>query len=180
MSYIDAQRRGLLAAAAAVPKDRWMEAPAPGKWSVSEVLEHLRKGEEGVVRLVFKLGKEARRSGTAREETDTSSMLRSLDHMLGGRGVMDRTERREAPDMVRPAGPVEPQTVIDGLTRTREDLHKAAALVDGLALEDLRWTHAALGELNLYQYMLFIGQHEARHTHQIAEIAEAFGARSFT
>lgn len=171
-TYLDAQRAAVLAASATVPVDRWTEKPTDGAWSVSEVLEHLRKSEEGVVRLVFKLGKRARASG-ARSETETSSVLGSLDDFLGGRGVIDRTVRREAPDMVRPGGPVDPQQVVDGLTRTRDDLYKAIALVDGIALEDLHWIHPALGDLNLYQYILFVGQHEARHALQLEEIGHA-------
>jgi hypothetical protein len=48
--------------------------------------------------------------------------------------------------------------------------------VDGLALGALRWAHPALGELDLYQYILFIGQHEARHARQIVEIGELLEA----
>lgn len=176
MTYLDAQRAAVFAAAGAVKVDRWTETAADGAWSVTEVLEHLRKSEEGIVRLVFKLGKQARASGTVRAETETSSMLSSLDQMFGGRGVIDRAIRREAPEMVRPSAPVEPQSVVDGLSRTREDLCKAIGLVDGLALEDMRWTHPLFGELNLYQYILFVGQHEARHALQIAEIGQALNA----
>ena len=170
-TYLDAQRAAVLAASATVPTDRWMEKPSESAWSVSEVLEHLRKSEEGVVRLIFKLGKQARATG-ARSETETSSVLGSLNGFLGGRGVIDRTVRREAPEMVRP-GPVVPQQVVDGLNRTRDDLYKAIALVDGIALGDLHWIHPALGDLNLYQYILFVGQHEARHAMQVEEIGHA-------
>src|SRR5947208_16912540 len=112
-TYLDAQRAAVLAASATVPVDRWTEKPTDGAWSVSEVLEHLRKSEEGIVRLVFKLGKQARATeGGGRLETETSSVLRSLDHMLGGRGIIDRTLRREAPEMVRPSGSVEPRSVV--------------------------------------------------------------------
>ena len=176
MTYLDAQRAGVMAAAGAIAVERWTEKPAPTAWSVVEVLEHLRKGEEAVVRLSFKLGKQAVASGNARRETETSSLLGSLDHMMGGRGVIDRTLRREAPPETRPGEVVEPQTVVNGLARTREDLYKAVTLVDGLALGDLRWTHPVLGDLDLYQYILFIGQHEARHALQIGEIGTALEA----
>ena len=176
MTYLDAQRAGVMAAAGAVPVERWTDKPAPEAWSVAEVLEHLRRGEEGLVRLAFKLGKGALASGTARRETETSSLLGALDHLMDGRGVIDRSYRRVAPPETRPDGPIDPQSVVNGLSRTREDLYKAVALVDGLALGDLRWTHPVLGTLDLYQYILFVGQHEARHAQQIAEIATALEA----
>ena len=176
MTYLDAQRAAVMAAAGAIPVERWVDKPAAESWSVTEVLEHLRKGEEGLVRLVFKLGKNALASGNARRETETSSLLGALDHLMDGRGVIDRSYRREAPPSTRPDGPLEPQVVVDGLTRTREDLYKAVTLVDGLALGDLKWTHSLLGTLDLYQYILFVGQHEARHAQQITEIGTALEA----
>ena len=176
MTYLDAQRAAVMAAAGAVPVERWTEQPASGRWSVTQVLEHLRRGEEGVVRLVFKLGKSARASGSAREETETSSLLGALDHMFGGRGIIDRAVRREAPPELRPDQSPEPQAVVDGLAKTRQDLYSAVSLVDGLALGDLRWSHPLLGDLNLYQYILFVGQHEARHALQITEIGDALAA----
>jgi hypothetical protein len=96
-----------------------------------------------------------------------------LDHMFGGRGVIDRAVRREAPEPVRPGESLEPETVVAGLHRTREDLYKAVALLDGLALGDIHWSHPLFGDLDLYQYILFIGQHEARHAMQIADVGRA-------
>jgi hypothetical protein len=122
MTYLDAQRAGVMAAAGGVAVERWMERPAPGAWSVTEVLEHLRRSEEGVVRLVFKLGKQERASSSPRLETETSSVLGALDHMFGGRGIIDRTMRREAPPGFRPDGAVDPTTIVNGLARTRADL----------------------------------------------------------
>ena len=175
-TYLDAQRASVLAAAGMVPIEQWGDRPAGGAWTVAQVLEHLRLSEAGVVRLAFKLGKPARAAG-ARAETSTASMLGSLDHLFGGHGIMDRSLRREAPEQVCPGYTVDAHSVVGGLTRTRDDLYAAVALVDGLALEDLRWTHAILGELNLYQWILFLGQHEARHAMQVAEIGRALATR---
>jgi len=173
VTYLEEQRASLLAAADRIPRREWMKSPAPGAWSVSEVLEHLRLSEEAVARLVTKLGNEARVSGRIPAETQTSSLLSSLDQLLAGRGVVDRTVRREAPETVRPGGPVAEHVVLEGLSRSRIELLKAIAAVDGLALEHLRWTSAVLGDLHLYQYILFVGQHEARHTMQLEDMAPA-------
>jgi hypothetical protein len=37
-----------------------------------------------------------------------------------------------------------------------------------------------LGEINLYQWILFVGSHEVRHTAQVREIADDFKANSNT
>ncbi|MEA2712972.1 MAG: hypothetical protein QOK27_933, partial [Gemmatimonadales bacterium] len=38
------------------------------------------------------------------------------------------------------------------------------------ALGGLTFSHPLLGSLDLYQWILFVGQHEARHAAQIAEL----------
>jgi hypothetical protein len=42
---------------------------------------------------------------------------------------------------------------------------------DGLALAEVVHVHPRLGSLNLYQWGVWVGGHEARHTEQIREIA---------
>ena len=170
VSCLEAERARLLAAADGVPRERWRESPSERRWSTAEVLEHLRLSEDRIARLVWKLGKQARRDGHVPLETSTSSMLASLDHVLDGRGIVDRSVPRIAPEFVRPAGDIDVEAVVRGLAESRAALLGGIALVDGLALEQMRWMHPALGELNLYQYILFVAQHEARHAMQVAEI----------
>ncbi len=38
---------------------------------------------------------------------------------------------------------------------------------DGLSLGEIKHTHPVLGELDLYQWLIFLGQHESRHKKQI-------------
>ena len=54
-------------------------------------------------------------------------------------------------------------------------MHDAIRAADGLALGSIHQTHARLGELDLYGWILFVAEHEARHAQQAAEIAEQFG-----
>ncbi|MDB4881091.1 MAG: hypothetical protein JWL60_2537, partial [Gemmatimonadetes bacterium] len=56
------------------------------------------------------------------------------------------------------------------LAGSRSELHAAIAAADGLALQTVRHAHPRLGEIDLYQWLLFIGQHEARHVPQVVEI----------
>src|SRR3954470_6729445 len=61
--YVDAQRSALLAAAEALPRERWTERPAPDRWSMTELFEHLYKVEHGCARVIAKGATEARASG---------------------------------------------------------------------------------------------------------------------
>ena len=56
---------------------------------------------------------------------------------------------------------------LEGLESSREALRAAVVSADGLSLGEIKHTHAILGELDLYQWLIFVGQHEARHRKQI-------------
>ena len=55
-------------------------------------------------------------------------------------------------------------------------LRAALADADGLALGMITHVHPVLGEIDLYQWILFVGQHEARHVAQITEVVSAASA----
>jgi hypothetical protein len=92
-------------------------------------------------------------------------MMRSLDWFP----IIDGA-KRQAPEIVVPRAEARAPEVHDALRRSRADLHAALRLGDGLALAEVTATHPALGVINVYQWVLFIGQHEARHARQVAEI----------
>ena len=169
--HVDAQRSALLAAASAVPRERWTERPGPDQWSLVELLEHLYKVEHGCARLIAKEAASARAAGHPME-TDTRSVLGTLDAFA----LRDRTERRKAPERVAPGGGWTPDQACDQLSASRAELHDAIRVADGLALGGIHQTHARLGELDLYGWILFVGEHEARHTQQAAAIAAQLGA----
>lgn len=55
-------------------------------------------------------------------------------------------------------------------------LRAALAEADGLALGTITHVHPVLGEIDLYQWILFVGQHEERHIGQIVEVVSAASA----
>jgi hypothetical protein len=75
-----------------------------------------------------------------------------------------------APDTVAPRGDRTAAQALAALAVSREALLAAIRTGNGLALGELTFVHPLLGSLDLYQWILFVGQHEARHAEQIAEI----------
>jgi hypothetical protein len=57
------------------------------------------------------------------------------------------------------------------LQQSREKLRAALIGGEGLALSEVKHEHRALGVIDLYQWAIFVGAHEARHTAQVREIA---------
>jgi uncharacterized damage-inducible protein DinB len=100
----------------------------------------------------------------------TESMMQSLDWYP----IIDGP-KREAPEIVVPRGDPQAREVHEALRQSRADLHAALRTGDRLALGEVTATHPVLGVINVYQWVLFIGQHETRHTRQVAEIVRQLG-----
>jgi uncharacterized damage-inducible protein DinB len=169
--YVDAQRSALLSAASTLPAERWTEHPASGRWSIAELFEHLYKVEHSCARVIARGVADARAAGHPME-TDDHSVLGTLDQF----GLRDRAQRREVPERVAPTGTWTAAEAREKLEASRAELHEAIRAGDGLALGTVYQTHARLGELDLYRWILFVGEHEARHAQQAAEIVEQLGA----
>jgi hypothetical protein len=171
LRYTELQRDGLLAAVATVPETARDQRPGPGHWSVAEVLEHLCIVEQGVSRLITRRIERAREAGLG-PETETGSLLHCLDRFP----LLDRSATMPAPELVRPPGSLNAAAALEGLERSRHALRAAIATGDGLALGTVTGPHPLLGPLTLYQWVLFVGQHECRHAMQIRDIARHFAA----
>lgn len=159
-------RRTLLDVASTVPAERWQTRPGEGAWSVSEVLEHLYRVERGAAAVLTKRIAKAREAGHP-EEAETSSVLGTLDQFR----VSDLDRRLVAPELVRPTENPDRTTAERLLAESRAALDAAIASGDGLALGTIRHTHLRFGELDLYQWLLFVAEHEKRHTAQLREVA---------
>ena len=171
VKYVDGQRAALLEAVSSVPDDRWTERPKPNQWSVSELCEHLYMVERSCARVIGKCAAEARAKDHP-PETETSSVLGAMDAFR----VADRSRKLEVPDRVKPTGGWSRERALEALGASRAELSAAIGVADGLALSTVRFTHLRFGELDLYQWILFIGQHEARHLSQANEIVEQLAA----
>ncbi|HEX3083390.1 MAG TPA: DinB family protein, partial [Pyrinomonadaceae bacterium] len=92
--------------------------------------------------------------------------------------ILDRTTKVQAPEMIRPRSEVDAETAWADLEQAREKLRAAFLTGDGLALDQVIQPHPVLGPINMYQWVLFNGSHEARHTLQIREIAAELGSEA--
>ena len=168
VDYATAQRTALLGAVSTVPEPLRDARINTETWSIAEVLEHLHRVEHGIARLLV-LTIERRRPAGISEERETGSLLNSLDAY----DLTRRDRRLMAPDPVAPRGTYTAAQGLAALSRSRKALLAAIRSGDGLALGELTFAHPLLGSLHLYQWILFVGQHEARHAAQIAEIGRA-------
>src|SRR6266516_2097768 len=173
INYLDTERDALREAVERVPPELRDKQPGPDRWSVAQVLQHLGIIEKRIGLGMAKWVTDARTGGLG-SETETSSVMNSLPHQL----ITDRSQRRNAPEEVRPKGNIDARAAWVTLQGSREALRASFLAGDGLALSQVIQPHPVLGPINLYQWMLFVGSHEMRHTAQVIEIAEQLNADS--
>ncbi len=171
VEVLERERAAVLESAASLPRAQWSRRPAADRWSVCEVAVHLYRVEQGVARMIAKRAAQARAAGHP-PERETGSVLGALD----GRHVADRTPALVAPALVNPDDPPDADGAMRILAESRSALLESISSADGLALGAIRHTHPVLGEIDLYQWILFVAQHEARHRAQLDEIVQQFAA----
>ena len=162
--HLDRNRGELQRALEDVPLEHHQTQP-DGAWSVVNVLEHLAMVEGGIATLFRKKIDEARAAGLG-AESDESSVLENLQ--FGN--VLDRTRKIQGADAVRPVSGIDTAAAWKTLGETRAQLRTVIMSADGMALGTISHPHRAFGLLNVYQWLLFLGDHEARHAAQIREI----------
>ena len=147
--------------------------PAPDRWTIAENVEHLSIVNSGFLRLTFKLLKKA--------EADPKPVIPDLALLpitMTDEGKL-KPGKLSAPETVCPQGGV---SVAEALAKNQSVINELFNLKSRLALVDLSeqtWNHPALGQLNLYQWLLLLAEHEDRHRLQIEEVkaSDAFPAR---
>jgi hypothetical protein len=162
MDYVEEKRTELLKSFADVSGDRLCRRATEDGWSVAEILEHLRMVEAGVARLITKRVGQAREAGLG-EEKSTAPVLPTFDQ----HGARLENAVLHSPATVVPRANIDINEAVEGLESSREALRAAAVSADGLAIGEIKHTHPVLGELDLYQWLIFVGQHEGRHRKQI-------------
>ena len=162
MNYVEERRKELLQSFAGIPGDRLCRRATAEGWSVAEILEHLRMVEAGVARLITKRVGQAREAGLG-EERSTDSVLPSFEQHSAS---LDNAVM-QAPATVHPRPNIDINEAVEGLESSREALRAAAMSGNGLSIGEIKHTHPILGELDLYQWLIFVGQHEGRHKKQI-------------
>lgn len=148
---------------AATPDELWAKRPAPERWSVSEIVEHLGAAEPFLFGLLQQ---------TLAAPVDANWALvegsLSTDQFLGM--LQNRSQKFQAPEPIQPKG---------GLTRA-EALAKFAG-ARAVTAEFVRRTteplakHVAalpVGKMTAHQLLVMIGGHNLRHNAQIREALE--------
>ena len=168
IALLDRERAGFLAQVSLVPAARQAERPRPDRWSVAEIVEHVARIDTGVVKV---LAVKSVEPVTATPE----ELARAGMTPARAARIRDREERVEAPDRVRPSGTLTPDSALALLTQARAALREAVLAADPAVLESRMHPHVLIGPLTLRAWVEFAAHHDARHTQQVAEVADDLG-----
>ena len=153
-------RDNFLKSIAGLSEKQWTFKPAPDRWSVAEVAEHITVSEGAIFGLVQT---KVMQSPAAPEKR---AQVAGKDEMILQK-VPDRSHKAQAPEFLKPTGrwPTEAE-----LAKTFEERRAATIEYIRTTNDDLRdhfFDHPVFGTLDGYQWLLLISTHSARHTAQI-------------
>jgi DinB superfamily len=168
LEYFDQTRRRVLEVTTGLSGAQWRFKPAPDRWSIAEILEHMVIVQERVL-------------GPIREQlAQAPAPPPDRDNSLLGRIVLekipDRSIRVQGPEILNPAGRWSPPEALDRLARNYRRLAefvKSTPDLRGHILESapLRIvTDGAFTTMDGYQWALTAAAHDQRHVGQMLEV----------
>jgi hypothetical protein len=158
-----ATRDNFLQSIAGLSQAQWTFKPAPDRWSVAEVAEHITISESTLFGLVQK------QIMTSPATPDKREQVKGKDDLILQK-VPDRSHKVQAPEFLRPTG----RWATEGdLTKAFEESRKTTMDYVRSTDDHLRdhfFDHPMLGTMDGYEWLLLISAHSARHTAQIEEV----------
>jgi DinB superfamily len=142
--------------------------PAPDRWSVAECLEHISNTE---VALFGYIANKVLATPAATDEAKQKAAGKDNSVM---KMVTDRTARFQAPAEIRPSGKYATREAVlqafaDGRKKTLEFVKTTQQDLRGHVLK------GAVGEMDGYQWLLYLSGHTRRHLAQIKEVMASPG-----
>jgi uncharacterized damage-inducible protein DinB len=135
--------------------------PAPNRWSIAEIVEHIIAVEARVTRAITK--------SITQPPTGELPNLGHKDAALW-KMVPNRTRTLDAPEFVRPTGRFTATTeASEHLTATRARTIHFAKTTEA-DLRAYQMPHMAFGDLDFHQWLIVLSLHGTRHAAQIEEI----------
>lgn len=137
--------------------------PAPDKWSIGEILDHLSLAEQSISRTLSKILQVAAGRGLIHEADAAEAVPHRID-------LETYNQAATAPDSVRPSPGRSLEQLLSSLRESRARLLEVASRVDGRMVARVTIRHFQLGELDFYQWLALEAAHESKHLAQICRI----------
>ena len=160
LQYLETTKKGVLEAMKGLSEAQWNFKPAPDRWSVAQVTEHIAAAEDFLRMLAKEKVMLAPAGEAGRDVSKTDETVMAM--------VPDRTHKAQAPEPLVPTNRFgSPEGSIKHFVASRvttEDFLKSTAGMRDHVME------SPMGKLDAYEFVLLVAAHSERHTKQINEV----------
>ena len=163
LKSLQATHDAFLQSIAGLSEKQWRFKPAPDRWSVAEVSEHIAVSESTIFGLV------QTKFMTSPADPSKRTEVVGKDEIILTK-VPDRSHKVQAPEILKPTNRWATEADV---IKAFEESRKATMDYVRTTNDDLRdhfGPHPVLGPLDCYQWILLISAHSERHTKQIEEV----------
>jgi uncharacterized damage-inducible protein DinB len=163
VKYLHDSQKQLLDSISGLSEAQWKFKPAPDRWSVGEVAEHIYLAES----LLFA---QAEAAIAAKPNPEWAEKTKGKTELLE-RVMVQRVGRAQAPESIVPTGKLTRDELIEKFKAVRASTVKFAETTE-LPLKGHTTEHPfpVFNTLNAYQWVIYIPLHNIRHNQQIDEV----------
>ena len=166
LTSIEESRKEFLAAIDGVTERQWKWKPAPDRWSVGEVAEHIVLAEAAL----FGNVKKAMSSPINPDwEENTKGKTATLEAVLA-----PRLGKAKSPEAIAPKGEMTATEVRARFEKQRAEIVKFAMETEA-PIKQYTVNNPFFGPLNGHQWLIYAPLHTMRHDKQIAEVKATAG-----
>jgi hypothetical protein len=161
LQYLDSTKANLLEATKGLSDAQWNFKPAPDRWSVAQVMEHIAVSEDFIRDNLVK--EKVMVSPQGEPDRDVKKIDEAVVMM-----IPDRTHKVQAQAPVLPRNRFgSPQESLKHFLESRAMTEKYLKTTAGLRDHVM---DGPVGNMDGYEFILFIAAHSERHTKQIEEV----------
>jgi hypothetical protein len=168
LAHLDQTQKAFLASIQGLSDAQWKWKPAPDKWSVAEVAEHITLSESMLRGMVTDqvMKAPAAPDVLAKTKGKEAAILKNIP---------DRTNKAKAPETLVPKGTWPTEAATTAAFREARAQTVALAKDPSKDLRAFAMTGGPMSEMDAYQWLLFLSAHTERHTKQIEEVKATTG-----
>jgi hypothetical protein len=166
LNWLEESRKEFLSAIDGLSEQQWRWKPAPDRWSIAEVAEHIVLAEAALFGNVKKAIASAPNPDWEEKTKGKTETL--VDTLAPRRG------KATAPESLVPKGGMTPAQVKERFEKQRVEIVRFATETD-VPLKQHTLDNPFFGTLNGYQWLIYAPLHTMRHDKQIAEVKATAG-----
>ena len=161
LQYLESTKKSILDATAGLSQAQWNFKPAPDRWSIAQVMEHIAASEDFIGEDLLKNKVMFAPPGEPGRD------VKQIDQAVVTK-VPDRTHKAQAPEPLVPTNRFGSpdgslKHFVESRTATEQFLRTATGLREHVM-------NGPVGSMDGYEFILFIAAHSERHTKQINEV----------